>query len=140
MAEVERAHDHAQVLDPDPLREREHLLDGRIADRKAAVGDAIAVDHDVAAELRATVVSTVHHVEGIRIIEPEREVVVAVGIESRDSVKALGHLMIALPELRSEPTARRPHEVRADERPGATDTLARPELEPPFGLERDERR
>src|SRR5207249_1120622 len=100
-----RADDHDEVLDPYPGREREQLLHRRVPDGQASIRHLVAVNHDVAAEPHATVAHGPGHVEGVRIVEAHREMVPAVRVERGDAIQPFGDLMIALPELRAEPSA-----------------------------------
>jgi len=136
-AEIHWAHDHGKVHRPDPLGERVQLLDGGIPDRQATVRDAVAVDHDVAAEPGAAVLAGPGTVECVGVIDPERQVIATIGVERRDAIHAFRYLVVPLLELRSDPAARRSHEVRADETPAVS--AVGPHLQSRLVLQRDER-
>jgi hypothetical protein len=97
--------------------EREELLDGGIAEGDAADGDVLAVDEDVAAEARAAVARRHLPVERVRIAHLHGEVIAAVRVQMLDPVNPLGHLVIALPQLRPGVAAGGEDRIVADEAP-----------------------
>src|SRR5262249_20213168 len=98
--------------------------------------DVAAVDEDVAAEIGPLVGLRHRAVEVVRIVEAEREVVLAPRIEQRHAIDALRNLPIALGELRAR-RARVEQSVDPDAHRRAA--VLRPELERALALEREER-
>jgi hypothetical protein len=116
----------------------EELLDAGIADGHAADGDVLAVDEDVAAEVRAVVALRLGEVGLARVVDEHGEVVAAARVQQSDPIEALGDLIVALAQLRAAAATRGEDGVVADEAP-ARFVVTRPHHEAPLALEDEQR-
>src|SRR5262249_41533824 len=99
LSEVGGVDHHPDALDADERRKHEQIFGGVVAYGEATDGDGVAVDHDVAAEVRSAVGLRHPAVEFVRIVQPQREVKPAVRVERLHAVSALGNLAVAFPQL-----------------------------------------
>ena len=116
-------------------RHQEELFHCGVAQRKTADGAIAAVNEDFTARL---VRIRTDPVGSIRIIDPEREMIEALRIETVDEVKTLRHLSVAFPPFRTGSAG------GCDDRPGAdvmerARLFTRPKFEFPFVLESTEK-
>src|SRR5687768_17275574 len=95
-SQVPRREKDPRMARPDARHENKQLLDRRIPECKATDRNVLAVNEDIAAELSPPVLRRLLAIEVVRVVDLQREVVAAIGIQALDSVDALGHLTISL--------------------------------------------
>src|SRR5574341_1824405 len=102
--EVRGADDDLDLTRRHQSGQGEQLLRGGVAYRQTAARAILAVDHDVPAQTDAAVRPGHAQVEVVRIVQAQRDVEPAVGIEEGHAIYPLGHLLVSLAKLGAQPT------------------------------------
>src|SRR5262245_12138643 len=135
--EVDRAHHHHGISPARVGGQDEQVLGGLVADRETSDRPRATVDHDVAAEVVPALFLRAGTVVVVRVAQGEREMRYAVRVQVHDAVDPLGHLTVALPQLRTQLPAGSENRIGTDE-DGSVAGGVRDELQLALALEAEQ--
>lgn len=117
--------------------QEKQLFRRRIAKGQATDRGLASVDHDIATERGNPLGLALFPVQGVGIVDPERDMVAAIGIQASDAVEPLGHLPVALAPFGTGAAAGAEDFERVKPMPAAS-LGGGLDFEPPFRLQADE--
>src|SRR5581483_4912633 len=99
ISEIDGRNDNGDVLDSSVSGKNEQVFGGFVTHGKATDGRRASVDHDIATKIFTMFLVRAVEVELARVTDPEREMVLAVGIEKFYWVNAFGNLPVAFAQF-----------------------------------------
>ncbi len=105
LTQVMRKDQGIEIGNAHPIRHQKDLLEGRITDGQTSDRASSPIDHDVAAQALPAVAPSMLTIFLTGVVDAQRNVKAAVGVEQADAVEPLRHL--SFPSRRDPSTARR---------------------------------